>query len=347
VGDFLRNAVLGRLRWKDREAGVPRFFSRVVDSLPGFRSKDRLERELEQAREQIVHQRKQIRRLQRQPTEGAVIKPENVVWIFGAGRSGSTWLASMMGELEGQCVWFEPQLGELFDPERLSMGVRKGQDFVFASRYKWVWLRSVRNFVLDGAAARFPEGARVLVIKEPHGSAGAPLLVEALPESCVVLLVRDPRDTVASALDAVEKGIWRGDVWRGMYGGDEPDERPDAFVEKAAHSYLRHVGEARRAYEAHTGRKVLVRYEDLRADTLGAMKRLYAELGIAVDEGELIRAVEKHSWENIPEEEKGGGKFYRKASPGSWREDLTEEQAKMVEEITAPLLKEFYSEEQT
>jgi hypothetical protein len=320
---------------------VPRFFTRVVDSLPWFRE-DRLERELAQAREQIAHQRKQIRRLQRQAVEGDVINPGSVVWIFGAGRSGSTWLASMMGELGGQYVWFEPQLGELFDSDRLGIGVRKGQDFVFASRYKWVWLRSVRNFVLEGAAARFSEGAGVLVIKEPHGSAGASLLVEALPESCMVLLVRDPRDTVASALDAVNRGIWRGDVWRGMYGGDEPGERPDAFVEQAAHSYLRHVGEAKRAYDAHAGRKVLIRYEDLRADALGTMKRLYAELEIAVEEGELIRAVEKHSWENIPEDKKGEGKFYRKATPGGWREDLTEEQVEMVEYITAPLLREFY-----
>jgi hypothetical protein len=58
----------------------------------------------------------------------------------------------------------------------------------------------------------------------------------------------------------------------------------------------------------------------------------------------LARAVEKHSWEYIPEEEKGEGKFYRKATPGGWREDLTPEQAKIVEEITAPLLKELYAD---
>jgi hypothetical protein len=327
---------------QEPEAGVRRFFSRVVDSLPWFRDKDRLERELEQAREHLAHHRMQIRDLRRQLAERTVIKSKNIVWVFGAGRTGSTWLSRMMGELEAHEVWFEPQLGELFDPERLNIGVRKGRDFIFHPRFKRVWRRGIRNFVLDGAGARFPEGARVLVIKEPHGSAGAPLLVESLPESRVVLLVRDPRDTVASALDAVERGIWRGDVWRGMYSGDEADEQPDAFVEQAAHSYLRHVGEAKRAYEAHAGRKVLVRYEELRADTLGAMKRLYAELEIPVDEDELLRAVEKHSWENIPEEEKGEGKFYRKATPGGWREDLTPEQAEIVEEITAPLLKELY-----
>jgi Sulfotransferase domain len=64
-----------------------------------------------------------------------------------------------------------------------------------------------------------------------------------------------------------------------------------------------------------------------------------------VDEGELERVVEKHSWENIPEEEKGEGKFYRKATPGGWREDLSPEQAEAIERITAPLMKELYPNE--
>jgi hypothetical protein len=72
------------------------------------------------------------------------------------------------------------------------------------------------------------------------------------------------------------------------------------------------------------------------------MRRLYSDLEIPVDEAELARVVEKHSWENVPQEMKGEGKFYRKASPGGWQEDLTPEQARMVEEKTAPILEEFY-----
>jgi hypothetical protein len=72
------------------------------------------------------------------------------------------------------------------------------------------------------------------------------------------------------------------------------------------------------------------------------MRRIYSTLGIVVDEEELSRVVEKHSWENIPEEQKGEGKFYRKATPGGWREDLSPEQARIVEEATRPLLEEHY-----
>src|SRR5688500_7574812 len=33
------------------------------------------------------------------------IRPENIVWIFGTARTGSTWLAFMMEELEDHTVW--------------------------------------------------------------------------------------------------------------------------------------------------------------------------------------------------------------------------------------------------
>ena len=175
---------------------------------------------------------------------------------------------------------------------------------------------------------------------------GAQLLMEALPESRMILLIRDPRDVVASMLDGARQGSWiyerkESEDWKRKA---LPDKDPDTFVRNRSRRYLLHAGSAKKAYDAHRGRKVLVRYEDLRADTLETMKHIYATLEIPVNEAELVRAVEKHSWENIPEEEKGGGKFYRRATPGGWRTDLTTEQAKIVEEVTSPLLEEFYPE---
>ncbi len=72
------------------------------------------------------------------------------------------------------------------------------------------------------------------------------------------------------------------------------------------------------------------------------MERLCADLELEVKDAEIAQAVDKHSWENLPEEKKGEGKQHRKARPGGWREDLTPEQARIVEETTAPLLAEFY-----
>jgi hypothetical protein len=74
------------------------------------------------------------------------------------------------------------------------------------------------------------------------------------------------------------------------------------------------------------------------------MRRIYATLGIAVEDENLRRSVEQHSWENVPEREKGRGKFYRRGTSGGWREDLTPRQAEVVEKATAPLLERFYPE---
>ncbi len=42
------------------------------------------------------------------------IRSENIIWMFGTARTGSTWLAFMMEDLEDHTVWREPYVGELF-----------------------------------------------------------------------------------------------------------------------------------------------------------------------------------------------------------------------------------------
>jgi hypothetical protein len=169
--------------------------------------------------------------------------------------------------------------------------------------------------------------------------------MEALPESCMILLIRDPRDVIASVLDAARKGSWLYERWdKGAAKQKQlADNKPDLFVKRRTGIYFQSVTNAERAFNQHRGPKTLVRYEDLRTNTLETMKRIYSELGIAADPKDLARVVEKHAWENIPKEEKGQGKFHRKATPGGWREDLTPEQARIVENVTAAFLERFYT----
>ena len=54
-----------------------------------------------------------------------------------------------------------------------------------------------------------------------------------------------------------------------------------------ARRYVRDVGNAKKAYDSPHEVQGLVRYEDLRADTLATMKRIYSELEIPVDEASL------------------------------------------------------------
>ena len=278
---------------------------------------------------------------------GEGIDPGKMVWIFGSGRSGSTWLRSMMGELDDARVWEEPMVGRLFGEfyARAPKENLRSADFVLGDPIRKGWIHSIRTFVLDGARYSNPRlgSGEFLIIKEPNGSVGAPLLMEALPESRMILLVRDPRDVVASVLDAATEGGWLYESREGKTG-TRRGSRPNAFVRERANVYRRGVESAWQAYDAHEGPKVLVRYEDLRADTLNEMRRIYAVLGISVKDEDLQRAVERHSWENVPEREKGRGKFYRRGTSGGWKEDLTPRQVEVVEKTTSALLERFYPE---
>lgn len=309
----------------------------------------------EQMSQQLATKDQQIAELRARLARGSSkdgarhIDPANIAWIFGTARVGSTWLGAMMEDLKDHSVWHEPIVGELFGNfYYVRAGTRRGKYFIMGDRYKGVWLESIRNFVLDGATARFPGVAKKghLIVKEPNGSIGAPLLMEALPESSMIFLVRDPRDVAASALDSSRKGSWlsnrKGDRAQNRTAMTEAD--PDGVVKGVSSGYMQYVGNSKQAYDSHKGPKVLVRYEELRANTFEEMRRIHAVLNIPVDERELDEVVEKHSWENIPQDKKGEGKFYRKGTPGGWSEDLTPGQIEIVEKTTAPLLMEYYPE---
>lgn len=307
--------------------------------------------ELRQANRKLAKQRQKMAALRvrlanrEAGDEVEGIKPESIIWVFGSGRTGSTWLSNMMQALPDRARWNEPNVGHLFGHlyyQRSLYGREDKDNFILGSGFREIWLSSIRSLVLDGATARFPEVVAkggYLVIKEPHGSIGAPLLMEALPESRMVFLVRDPRDVAASALHTTftrKAPVPRADRMIMV------EERPDEFVMHRAETYLQHITLTKQAFETHSGRKVLVRYEDLKADTLGEMKRIYLTLEIPVEVGELAQAVEKCTFENIPADKKGPGTVRRRGTSGAWKEDLTPSQVEIVESITTPILKEFY-----
>jgi Sulfotransferase domain len=307
---------------------------------------------ISRTRRRISRRVHDLRRSRRWPADAETgrISPENLIWIFGSARTGSTWLGAMMADLKDHSWWHEPMVGYLFGHlyyER-ARARRENEHFILGGD-KTLWLGPVRRFVLDSASTRFPERIDngYLVIKEPHGTLGAPILTEALPESRMILLVRDPRDVISSKMDAAREGSWAEEAQK-RRGQDKKntsaDRRPDAFVKSQSKRYVQLIDLAQQAYDAHEGHKVLVRYEDLRAKPLETMRRIYASLEIPTEEQELSRIVERHAWENIPDRKKGSGKFYRKGSPGGWANDLTPEQVEIVESITAPLLDRYYAE---
>src|ERR687894_904801 len=78
------------------------------------REKKQLVKELSMVKERISRQSRQLKQLSEDGEDPGGIRAENIIWIFGAGRTGSTWLSAMLGEFEGHAVWKEPLVGALF-----------------------------------------------------------------------------------------------------------------------------------------------------------------------------------------------------------------------------------------
>jgi hypothetical protein len=278
--------------------------------------------------------------------QAAGINPENVVWIFCTARSGSTWMRSMLDDLVDGEVWEEPKVGRLFGEfyARAKPTQLGRTNYVLGEPTREAWTAALRDFVLRTAWASHPSVTpeRYLIVKEPGGAIGAPLLMAALPESRMVLLVRDPRDFAASVLDATMKGGWMQEGMDEWARRDlDSDKDVQRYLRALSRQYVRQMGNGKKAFDTHDGRKIMVRYDDLRTRTLGTMRDLCAALELPVTEERLAQVVDKHSFENIPQRERGEGKFYRKATSGGWKDDLTPEQAKIVEDITAPLINEL------
>lgn len=99
-------------------------------------------------------------------SEAKDIRPEDMIWIFGYGhgRCGTTWLSSMMRNLKGYSVWVAPMVGKLFGhfyyshaiDDRVIGWERQRAPFILGDQNE-TWLEPMRSFILDNAAAKFPQ----------------------------------------------------------------------------------------------------------------------------------------------------------------------------------------------
>lgn len=238
------------------------------------------------------------------------IRQEDVTWIFGSARSGSTWLTEMLGDL-GAITWPEPHFGLLFAGKRPDLDGR--EDYFFHRRHREAILRKSRELFFEVASEQFgslSEGQR-LVVKDINAYLICPDFADLFPSSRYLFLSRDPFDIVDSILDMQKPGAWN----EGYESGEASllqrairaatDTR--ASFETALDGYERVSPELRYS----------VRYEDLIDDPEHTLERVGAFCEIPFTKYSLDRAVEKNRFEKHAKT--GEKEFRRFGRAGVWQ----------------------------
>jgi Sulfotransferase family len=288
-------------------------------------------------------------------------REDRLTWILGSSRSGSTWLLRMLAELDPVVPLDDPHLGHhlgvwrpialawsntetLPDLTTLLELKRDKPDYLFSDRYREVWLPALRQFV----AARFDAQAReraaersiadpLVMVKEP-GSHAADLIMSMFPGSGLIFLLRDGRDVVDSWLDAYKPGSWA------LEGGAHPVQPQDrlAFIRWQASVWLFRTELVQRVYDSHPeSRRLLIRYEELRQDPVGALSRICERFGILARRDRLREVADRHAFVRAPGESKGPRRAMRFAEPGRWRLNMSEVEERAMLEIMGDKLTEL------
>jgi hypothetical protein len=277
-----------------------------------------------------------------------------LVWVFGSPRSGSSWIMRLLSsrpEIAGinesyVGAHLVPVGGEVEAGEYYEHGERaEDPSYFFAREYMPVLRPLLHELVLRG----FDNQLRQMgydpippwvAIKEPNGSHAADTIVSLLPRSRVLFLLRDGRDVVDSLVDAMlGSDSWWAERTKGL--GRPPQERL-AFVSQHSNLWVRRTMATQRGFESlPEEQRLLVRYEDLLADTPSQLRRIFDWLVPGVSDEQVREIAARHDFESVPAERRGPGKDMRAARPGLWRENLTEDEQRMMQEIMGPKLAEL------
>ena len=276
----------------------------------------------------------------------------NLVWVIASRRSGTSWLSRELLSyntkfMNEPLVGFHLAglLGRNAKYYRRIDESQEKKDYFFNNNFKETWIFFLRKLILNRIYAQFQSLDSIIVIKEPNGSMGADIIFEALPNSKMIFLLRDPRDVINSNLTQISKGGFAektektgGKLTQFLMKGKQRLNE----VKFRSQDWLSLIDIINSAFENHNENlRYFLKYEDLRTNTTLELKKLYEFLQISISDEEVQKIVEEYTFENIPEEKKGIGTQRQFGKVGIWKEKFTSEEINLMKEIMAKKLEKF------
>lgn len=292
---------------------------------------------------------------------------QNIVWLFGSRRSGTTWLGEQLLSYNTYYM-HEPDITVHLDLPMDQSGKKfnrridarkKINGYFFSERYQNTWSyylgklilyriyaqiqdisnnepiqnRLKENEFLKNSSSKISnlDLSKKIIVKEPSTLLDASdIISQSLPLSKIIVMLRDGRDVIDSFVDSRSKGGWQALIPDSIL---RPEQRI-SFIERRSKIWINQTENLLKAYNNHNEKlRFLIKYEDLRSNTFEELKKIYDFIGIKISDSELEKLTSKYTFENIPENEKGKGKKNRSATPGKWKKSFSDEEKTKMNEI--------------
>lgn len=258
---------------------------------------------------------------------------KKLVFIVGSARSGTNWLRRLLSQSPNVATGpethlFSSYLLSLEETWRRHQGARVGLPHLISEEELDHWTREFAELCLGRLAGARPN-AGIIVEKTPKHGEHAARILKLFPGAFFIHIVRDPRAVVPS-LRAASRS-W-GSSWA------------PGRVAEASRKWRRDVANAK-AIPSLTERYTEARYEDLHANGVGEIMRLFAWLGDPVERAEAEAYVAASAFDKVRpkagSEEDVDAQFFRRGETDSWRRELSGSDIAIIERLTRKQMAEL------
>lgn len=220
-------------------------------------------------------------------------RQKNYIFIIGSPRSGTTWLHSILADHPSvasiapvELTHFANYLPALVDrwelqKKNISKGLTQGLPVIWSDEEFREFLADFTDRVYDKVLERNPAATHI-VDKHPNYSNHTGLIRQFYPNAKFIHVLRDGRDVAISSKSAHERLDFMHDD-----------------VGEMARKWVRFIGNARKADDG-AGNYLEVKYEDMLADGMANLSRIFHFAGLAISDENLAGLLDKHSMEKNP-----------------------------------------------